>query len=763
MPYPTENPIAKHDIVSPPTISISSGILEPFFDSNPSIIHHLQHTTYDMKKLVLSPVYTYPDAPTSPRPLSRSLYISGFCNLSSISKYNTQFNYEDFIPYNDMSICHLTVKRADVESLEQKQLDNSNKFHSLCDKLRVESKVGIVQCPKTNRVGFFIPMSEYEDGSNYCAYVYIGGRNIVVNMLSATLDSKGNGNSKENDDEVLWKPDKEEGGDDDNNNLWVPPGSNNNHEGDDTMMWQPPTNQNTPFSYYENNTNTSLEINNSFHTDVGAAAADKFYSELTRSLETRSESILYHMRNFNGWVKATQIAELDPKTILSSESSNSKKRKRSRHPLRVLDLACGKGGDLGKWTLHRRGIQLYVGSDVARGSLMDAAIRARNMKKQLKNKCTFICADLGADVPGRRRNSGSHKKMQKLLSWSLEDDNGIGDPVFRNVRGGGIKETDKFDVVSIQFAIHYMMSSEKRARRFFQTVSQLLEIGGNLIATTIDARVVMEHMMDTGLNFHFEDDNDDDDDEPIIIKVGNDACQLKFQRNIVKKIFQKSQISSPDNGNGGSKINTDLFGLEYTFTLVEGKDHAAGVGQAVDLPEWLTPLPVLKQLAEEAGLVMEYASNFHEFYEQRKDPQMYHSAHTALYNMNVLNWNGSISDQEWDISRMYVAIKFRKEKESTMKLDIEDEIDNDETDNDDDDNESEIEHTNADDNKATEEKPLVTDTPSSLIEVDMSDPNVVKMYTKAMAKARISYQGDWKTLTSDERKSLINVELSKMI
>lgn len=37
--------------------------------------------------------------------------------------------------------------------------------------------------------------------------------------------------------------------------------------------------------------------------------------------------------------------------------------------LRVLDLACGKGGDLGKWAAHPDGVEKYVGSDIARGSL----------------------------------------------------------------------------------------------------------------------------------------------------------------------------------------------------------------------------------------------------------------------------------------------------------------------------------------------------------------------------------------------------------
>ncbi len=152
-----------------------------------------------------------------------------------------------------------------------------------------------------------------------------------------------------------------------------------------------------------------------FHANCGAAAADVFYSNLTRSLDTHVDSRLFHMRNFNGWVKATQIAELDPDTSASSRATGSKKRSRIL-PLRVLDLASSKGGDLGKWTIHPRKIENYVGVDMARGSLVDAAVRARQMSKNKSSAlrwCTFTLADLGKDVLGRRRSCAA-RRMQEL-------------------------------------------------------------------------------------------------------------------------------------------------------------------------------------------------------------------------------------------------------------------------------------------------------------------------------------------------------------
>jgi len=251
-----------------------------------------------------------------------------------------------------------------------------------------------------------------------------------------------------------------------------------------------------------------------------------------------------------------------------------------------------------------------------------------------------------------------------------------------------------------------------------------------LIATTIDARIVMDKMMDLGLDLHFDgkDMKNHQREQTAIVEAGNGACKIRFEPHMVQRIFQEPEDKSIDN----------LFGLEYTFTLVEGSDHERGVGDAVNLPEWLTPLPVLQELGEEAGLELEYAHNFHEFYHQRSDPATNAAAHTSLYNMKVLNRNGTISQEEWDISRLYVAVKFRKVRESSMSLDEDGEG---EEDDDADDNE---------DNQDPEHAPI--------------DPAFkAKMLPMALMKAKKSVGNDrWKELSSEDKTKLTDQELRKM-
>ena len=53
-----------------------------------------------------------------------------------------------------------------------------------------------------------------------------------------------------------------------------------------------------------------IDKGSNFHSNAGAAAADAFYSGLTRKQGTQDQSWLFHMRKFNNWVKATHIGKL---------------------------------------------------------------------------------------------------------------------------------------------------------------------------------------------------------------------------------------------------------------------------------------------------------------------------------------------------------------------------------------------------------------------------------------------------------------------
>jgi SAM-dependent methyltransferase len=761
MPYPTGPPKQKHDLVVPQGLPRDEGCLllqSKFgFPDTTSLISGLESLNISGPFQQAVIVMTYNEVPEA---LSKAWVVLGFADASikmirQVISLST--SRSDPIP-KCWQVADVAVLRGDgdhAKKLERYHVTNSPRFAKFMKRLQRESCVAIVAPDKMGRFGVLVPsqsngLTESYSKDDFCATLFLGKLDRVKEHLTR---QEINSNTEEEpvfvpttppiyemDEVPTWQPPDDNNGS--NDNLWKPPGESNNFDGDDSsaMMWRPPTEANdfvedawkppTSASLTNSHPETTptgrkrsrsdAESEKVFHADAGAAAADAFYSGLTRSLDTRADSRIFHMRAFNGWVKATQIQECDPRTSRSGK-------------LRVLDLACGKGGDLGKWTHHKRGMEHYVGVDVARGSLRDAALRVRKIRHKLR-RCTFSCADLGHDVPGRLR-SKRHKKMQKLLTWSLdsEPENTTGDPIFSLMPGGGIALNDVFNVISVQFAIHYMMQTRKRARRFFQTASELLEIGGNLICTTIDARVVLERLMDQGLDLHDEGKHLTDFIE---VTAGEGACRIRFTADTVRRIFKLSQ-------NCWQFDAEEMFGLEYTFTLVEGQNHEAGVGDAVNLPEWLTPIPMLQAVAEDAGFELVSAENFHEFYDNRKEPSSYPAAHESLYNMKVLNRNGSIFPDNWDISRMYCAIKFRKLRESTMILeedDVPDEVDSDE-------NGIPESHENE-----ISKKPIV-------------DPiQEKKMLPIAMMKAKKNVGPQkWQELTSEDKKRLIQKELEILL
>jgi mRNA (guanine-N7-)-methyltransferase len=756
------NPVVKHDLVSPrlPPDSSTTSLKDHFgFDNTAALFSALQQPLPADDLKAICSVFSYDDAPTPP--LSRSLVIIGVADqsLAAVRKLvgnnnNDDDDDDDSIIAACLTTCQIAVRRADGayhQRLREKDVINSAAFGALVNRLRAEELVAVTAQDKYGRFGILQPVRDTaEPAADYVVACHVGNVEQVKDFLAQGMAAAPvAATSSESSNGGLWQPpgapDATGAGATNGGDLWQPPSAGEDEETTTaTNFWQPPSGGGGAFAFadnaataesnaweppalnesavaYESSSSNKPAVKSEFHADSGAAAADKFYSKLTRSLDTRADSRLYHMRAFNGWVKATQIQELNPKTRLPGS-------KKLGGPIRVLDLACGKGGDLGKWILHSRTVSNYVGIDVARGSLVDAAIRARQMRQKLKT-CTFTVADLGADVPGRFK-SPSRTQMQKLSSWSIqgEAEHETNPPAFEMVRGGGVSMDDKFDVISVQFAIHYMMSSQKRARRFFQTASELLEIGGELIATTIDARVVINHIMKLGLDLHF-DENRTEEKPEAIIQVGGGACRIRFTPEIVEKIFS-------------SKSGDDLFGLEYTFTLVEGSDHDAGVGDAVNLPEWLTPIPVLESLAKEAGLELVYAQNFHEFFSKRSDPSSNAGAHSSLYNMRVLNRSGSVSEEEYEISRLYAAIKFRKVRESSITLE-----------------ESDDEEENADD--VEEEDAVMEDAEEKELEIDPALK--AKLMPMAMMKAkRVAGDDVWKSLSSDEKTHLTGIELENL-
>lgn len=90
-----------------------------------------------------------------------------------------------------------------------------------------------------------------------------------------------------------------------------------------------------------------------------------------RGREARQESRIFRLRKFNNWIKSVLIGKFIP--------DRTEEQVDEDRGLFVLDIGCGKGGDLGKWQKQNQ-VQMYVGVDAAEVSIVHARQRAAEMR-----------------------------------------------------------------------------------------------------------------------------------------------------------------------------------------------------------------------------------------------------------------------------------------------------------------------------------------------------------------------------------------------
>ncbi|XP_051992308.1 mRNA cap guanine-N7 methyltransferase-like [Xyrauchen texanus] len=161
-------------------------------------------------------------------------------------------------------------------------------------------------------------------------------------------------------------------------------------------------------------------------------------------LAERNKSRIVHMRNFNNWLKSVLIGEILDKV------------RQRRREVSVLDLGCGKGGDLLKWKKGR--IDKLVCADIAGVSIEQCQQRYNDVRRRgHPNERTFSAEFITADC------------SRELLCEKLQD------PDLR------------FDVCSCQFVYHYSFESEQQADTMLRNACERLRPGGFFIGTTPDA------------------------------------------------------------------------------------------------------------------------------------------------------------------------------------------------------------------------------------------------------------------------------------
>lgn len=200
------------------------------------------------------------------------------------------------------------------------------------------------------------------------------------------------------------------------------------------------------------------------------------YNELKEAgRKDRQKSKIFFMRNFNNWIKSQLINEY---------MSQIKQNKRMGDALRVLDMCCGKGGDLLKW--EKAAISHLICTDIAEVSVEQCQRRyqdilQRSEKSKFANKFTaefFAC------------DSTLVRLRERYKDPSLQ-----------------------LNLVSCQFAFHYCFESMAQADCMMRNAAECLKPGGFFIATMPDAYEIIRRLRAAG---------------PDARRFGNDVYSIEF-------------------------------------------------------------------------------------------------------------------------------------------------------------------------------------------------------------------------------------------
>ncbi|XP_055812659.1 mRNA cap guanine-N7 methyltransferase 1-like isoform X2 [Solanum dulcamara] len=362
--------------------------------------------------------------------------------------------------------------------------------------------------------------------------------------------------------------------------------------------------------------------------------ADHYSARTNQTLEEREASPIIHLKKLNNWIKSVLIQ-------LYTKRGDA-----------VLDLACGKGGDLIKWDKAKIGY--YVGIDIADGSIEDCRTRYNGEADhhQRRKKFSFPARLLCGDC------------YEVRLDRVLADD-------------------APFDVCSCQFAMHYSWSTEARARRALANISALLRPGGIFIGTMPDANVIVKKYREEGLAF------------------GNSVYWIRFDEEFSAKKFKSSnpfgikykfhleerlrriwsagavrRFGADERTSWSCCLLTGRWSsLVSRLVVVDGRRSMAleptvfrkqhlyllEVVDAVDCPEWIVPFPVFKAMAEEYDFELVFVKNNHEFVDEYMKKPEFIELMRRLGALGDGNQDQStLSPDEWEVAYLYLAFVLRK-------------------------------------------------------------------------------------------------------
>ncbi|KDR73440.1 hypothetical protein GALMADRAFT_609653 [Galerina marginata CBS 339.88] len=295
----------------------------------------------------------------------------------------------------------------------------------------------------------------------------------------------------------------------------------------------------------------------------------------------RLESPIIGLKNFNNWVKSVLITRFGhpalERSVVTGSLSGPGRMRMARG--KVLDMGCGKGGDMTKWA--KAHVKELFGADIAAVSVDQARSRWEGLRGP-RFDATFAAIDCYTEP------------LEKAFPPA--------------------KLAQPFDVVSMQFCMHYAFETIQKARCMLDNVSRHLRSGGVFIGTIPNADLLLDHL---------------DSTPP-------DAEELSFGNSVYKITFENRERL--------------VFGHKYWFFLQDAVEN---------VPEYVVRWDNFVQMAAEHGLFPIYKEEFHQVFQEHQEIPEFKS---LLVRMKVVDDEGAsaMDEDQWEAANIYIAFAFEK-------------------------------------------------------------------------------------------------------
>ena len=259
-----------------------------------------------------------------------------------------------------------------------------------------------------------------------------------------------------------------------------------------------------------------------------------------------------------------------------------------KEDLMIVDLSCGRGGDIKKYISSKNKIEFILGLDIS-GNINEASQRYHYLPKP-KPKSLFLQYDTSQSIEKKEGCLGS-TASKEICSDMLDMISGKSKSFHKKYKDvqksyAGLA-TKGFDVVSSQFSLHYYFKDEESLRGFCENVKYLCADGGYFIGTCYDGMKLMK-------TFAKEDTD--------VLEMKDDFGSLIYQ---IKKKYKITDFSY-------DKDNIDdMFGQEIEVFM-------ASIGQSIT--EYLVNFEFFIDLMKEYGFELALPTYKKGEYNPIKDP-----------------------------------------------------------------------------------------------------------------------------------------------